>query len=206
MFGVGLPIEFGEYWISRKFDSMKPSSLEITANREAQKWSRKELLGRLVWECSRFILFSVSPRQFWGWRRLILRLFGAKIGADVRIAPSVKIAIPWNLRIGDETAVGDCAILYSLGVITLGQRVTISQNAHLCAGSHDFDSTKMELTKPPVTIDDDVWVCADAFIGPGVILSRRSIAGARAVVTRDVPSDVIVAGNPAREIKKRNLG
>jgi putative colanic acid biosynthesis acetyltransferase WcaF len=139
----------------------------------------------------------------WAWRRLILRLFGAKIGRQVHVHPTVRIAIPWNLSIADEAAVGDCAILYSLGSISIGKCVTISQNAHLCAGTHDHRRRDMALLKPPIAIEAGAWICADAFIGPGVTVSSESIVAARAVVTKDVPSRVIVAGNPARVLAPR---
>src|SRR5262245_19368168 len=100
--------------------------LDIAANQAARKWSRKELAGRLLWDLAH-PLFAWSPRPLWGWRRMLLRLFGAKIGREVHICPSVRTHLPWNLTIGDRTAVGDRAILYALGPITLGERVTVSQ-------------------------------------------------------------------------------
>lgn len=96
---------------------------------------------------------------------------------------------------------GDCAILYSLGVITIGDRCTISQGAHLCAGTHDIIDPARRLLKPPICVGSDSWVCADAFIGPGVTVGNGAIVGARSVVMRDVTPSVIVAGNPAREIR-----
>ena len=139
----------------------------------------------------------------WVWRRGVLRLFGAEIGRHVRIHPSARIAVPWNLRIGDEVSVGDGAILYDLGSITIGCRATISQNAHLCAGTHDYRRSDMPLLKTPIIIAEGAWVCADAFVGPGVIVGAFSIVGARAVVLKSIPDGVIVGGNPARILRNR---
>ena len=61
----------------------------------------------------------------------------------------------------------------------------------------------MRLTKPPISIGDEVWICADAFVGPGVTVSDRAVVGARAVVVKDVEEDEIVGGNPAKIIGKR---
>ncbi len=127
------------------------------------------------------------------------------IGRNVQIHPSVCIAIPWNLEVGDWSAIGFDALIYSLGPVRLGQRVTVSQRAHLCAGTHDFRDPAMPLIKPPITIQDDAWICADAFVGPGVEVGRGAVVGARAVVVKDVADRVIVAGNPAREIGKREI-
>ncbi len=137
----------------------------------------------------------------WGFRRSILRVFGAQIGSGAHVYPTVKIAIPWNIRLGQDCAVGDRGILYSLGIISIGDRSTVSQGAHLCAGTHDIFDPARPLLKPPIHVGNDAWVCADAFIGPGVTIGDAAIVGARSVVMRDVNPHVIVAGNPAREIR-----
>jgi putative colanic acid biosynthesis acetyltransferase WcaF len=174
--------------------------IDVAANRKAQKWTPREQIGRALWGIV-YPLFRLSPRPlFWGWRRGLLRCFGAKIGNNVHIHPSVKIEIPWNLEIGQDAAVGDHATLYSLGPIRIGARATISQGAHLCAGTHDISDPTRPLRKPPITIGDDAWICADAFIGPKVAVGAGAIVGARTVAMKDVPAGVIVVGNPAREI------
>lgn len=176
---------------------------DIAANRLALKWSRKELAGRIIWELIRFPLFALSPRPFWGWRRWLLRMFGARIGRDVHLYPSVKIAVPWNIAIADYAAVGDGAILYSLGQISVGERATISQYAHLCAGTHDYRDPTMPLVKVNIVIGAGAWICADAFIGPSVSVGEHAIVGARAVVTRNVAQQAVVVGNPARVVAQR---
>ncbi|OJU27105.1 MAG: acetyltransferase [Alphaproteobacteria bacterium 64-6] len=176
---------------------------DISANRQASKWTRQELVGRVLWRLAH-PLFAWSPRPFWGWRRLLLRLFGARIGREVHVHPSVRITIPWNISIGDQTAVGDRAILYALGSITLGERVTISQGAHLCAGTHDHRDPAMPLLKPPISIERDAWICAEAFVGPGVRIGAHAIIGARCVVMKDVAPGMTMVGNPARAIGHRS--
>lgn len=177
--------------------------IDVTTNRANRKWSRREQLARALWALA-WPMFALSPRPLWGWRRWILRCFGAKIGRDVHIYPSVRIAIPWNIDAGDHTAVGDRAILYALGPIEIGQRATISQGAHLCAGTHNWRDPTMPLLKPPISIGADAWICAEAFIGPNVAIGEGAIVGARAVVTKNVAPRAIVAGNPAREIGRRS--
>jgi putative colanic acid biosynthesis acetyltransferase WcaF len=176
--------------------------LDVAANRARRKWTAREQAGRLLWALAH-PLFAWSPRPLWGWRRLLLRLFGARIGCAVHIYPSVRIAIPWNLAIGHEAAVGDRAILYALGPITLAERATVSQGAHLCAGTHDYRDPAMPLLKPPIIIGPDAWVCADAFVGPGVRVGPRAIVGARCVVMKDVEPDAVMIGNPARLLRWR---
>lgn len=134
----------------------------------------------------------------------MLRLFGAKVGLNVHVYPTVRIIIPWNLTLQDGCAVGDRVILYALGSIKIGSGATVSQYAHLCAGTHDWRNPTMPLIKLPIEIGKDAWICADAFIGPSVNIGNASIVGARAVVMKNVPSNTIVVGNPAQEIGKRD--
>lgn len=177
-------------------------TFDIAENRGQQKWTRKQQVGRIMWALAG-PLYRWSPRPLWGWRRFLLKLFGATIGQQVHLFPTVRITIPWNLSIGEYTAIGDHAILYALGPISIGKRVTISQYAHLCAGSHDYESKTMTLTKPPIDIGDDSWVCTEAFVGPGIRIGENCIIGARSVVVKSVESNHIVGGNPATTIKVR---
>lgn len=162
-----------------------------------------ENFKRALWMIVRAGLFRPSFHNWYGWRRLLLELFGAKLGKGVRIRPTALVEIPWNLEIGDDVVVGDYAILYSLGKITIGRGATISQYAHLCAGTHDYTSRRFPLLKPPIVIGEEVWVAADAFVGPGVTLGDRSVVGARATVVKDVPADQVVIGPAATVIKER---
>lgn len=182
---------------------VSPVNLDIEGNRRSRKWSPMELLGRLLWDILQVPLFKCTPRQLWWIRNALLRLFGAKIGPNVQIHPSVRIAIPWNLTVKASSSIGDRAIIYNLGPITLGESVSISQHAHLCAGSHDFTRLDLPLTKPPIEVEDGAWVCADAFVGPGVRIGKFAIVGARAVITNDVDAYAIMVGNPARKLAKR---
>jgi len=180
-----------------------PQRVDVSANRGARKWASREQAGRVLWALAN-PLFALSPRPLWGWRRMLLRAFGAKIGREVHIYPTARITMPWNIEIGDQAAVGDRVIVYALGPISIGARSTISQGAHICAGTHDISKPDRPLVKPAINIGEDVWVAADAFVGPGVTIGARAIAGARAVVVKDVKAGWIVAGNPARPIRKED--
>lgn len=186
-------------------ESAKNSLPDIAANRSARKWSGKQLAIRFIWELVRFPLFALSPRPFWAWRRILLRLFGAHIGRHAHIFPSVKIAVPWNIEIGDFASVGDGVILYSLGPIAVGERATISQYAHLCAGTHDYRDPSMPLIKAQISVGAGAWICADAFIGPDVVVGDLAVVGARAVAMKNVEAREIVAGNPARCVGLREM-
>jgi putative colanic acid biosynthesis acetyltransferase WcaF len=177
-------------------------NLEISSNRSARKYSGKETLLRILWGAGS-LLFRFSPRPCFGWRRTVLRGFGASIGKEVHFYPSAKVYFPWNLTVGAWSAVGEEALIYNLGKVTLGESTTVSHRAHLCAGTHDYSQADLPLLKPPIVVRDSVWICADAFVGPGVTLGEGAVIGARAVVVKDVAPWTVVGGNPARFIKHR---
>lgn len=111
--------------------------------------------------------------------------------------------MPWNLEIGDWSSIGEYAFIYNLGKISIGCKTTISHRAHLCAGTHDYSDPALPLQKSPIEIGDQVWICSDSFIGPGTTIGEGVVVGACSVVVTNIDSWVVVAGNPAKAIKKR---
>jgi acetyltransferase-like isoleucine patch superfamily enzyme/glycosyltransferase involved in cell wall biosynthesis len=176
-----------------------------TVHKDPSPWTLMDNVKRVLWMFVHVFLFRPSFHNWYGWRRFLLRRMGAKVGDGVRIRPSAWVEMPWNLAIGDRSIVGDRAILYSLGKITIGRDVVISQYAHLCAGTHDYTSRRFPLLRLPITVEDGAWVAADAFVGPNVTVGARSVIGARASAFKDVPPDTVVGGSPARYIKPREL-
>lgn len=165
-------------------------------------YRRRDYLRRALWAlCAP--CWRLSPRWCWCWRNGLLRLFGADVGAGVRIYPAARLIQPWHVRIGARTLISWDTTLYALGPITIGSDCVISQGAHLCAGSHDPRDPTFPLVRPPIHLGDRCWVAAEAFVGPGVTVGAAAVVGARAVVTRDVPPGMIVAGNPARPVGRR---
>jgi len=189
---------------AKELDASGTRMLDVEQNRGARKYSSGEMTRRVLWTLAQ-PLFRFSPRRCFGWRRFLLRCFGAKIGRSVHIYPSATIYFPWNLQAGDESAIGEQALIYNLGRVTLGPRVTISHRAHLCAGTHDHTKPDFPLLRSPIAIGSEAWICADAFVGPGVTVGEGAIVGARAVAMKDVKPRSIVVGNPARESKKREI-
>ncbi len=178
--------------------------LDIAANRKTAKYTRSETALRALWMAGQW-LFRFSPRPCFGWRSWLLRRFGARVGHHVHIYNSATIYFPWNLCVEEWSSIGEGALIYNLGPVTIGKSVTISHRAHLCAGTHDYRKPDMPLLKVPIEIQDQAWICADAFVGPGVVIGEGAVVGARAVVMHDVESWTVVAGNPAQFIKKRVL-
>ena len=161
-------------------------------------FSLQNRIMRAIWGVVWLILFRTSPRPFHVWRRFLLCLFGAKLGKHVNVYPTVKIWAPWALDIGNFVGVADGVTLYNMASITIGDYCVISQGAHLCAGSHDIDSSNFQLITKPISLNSYVWVCAEAFVGPGVKIADGCVLGARAVVVKSiVEAWTVWAGNPA---------
>lgn len=136
---------------------------------------------------------------------MILRLFGARIGKHVHIHPTVKIWAPWNLYIGDYVGIGDGVNLYCMDKISVDDYAVISQGAHLCAGSHDFNRRNFQLITAPISIGSRAWICADAFVGIGVSIAEGVVVGARAVVSKSIDEGWTVWGGiPSRKIGVRD--
>ncbi len=176
-----------------------------TPTRNVSPWTTADKIKRLLWGLIQATFFRFSIRTMYRFRAFLLRLFGARLGSNVRINNSVRIEIPWNLNIGRDVSIGDSAILYALGPISIGDRSFVSQYAHLCAGTHDYTSPDYPLLRPPIVIGTDCWVAADVYVGPGVTIGDRTVIGARSSVFKDLPADVIAIGSPARPVKPRQL-
>lgn len=168
-------------------------------------WSMREKIGRLLWGVVGQTLYRLSFHNWYRYRALLLRSFGATVGRGTRLRRTVKIEVPWMLKIDEGATVGDHAILYSLGAIHLGPRATVSQYAHLCAGTHDFERTDFPLLRQPISIGADVWIGADVFVGPGVSVGHHCVVGARSSVFSDLPAGQVCVGSPARTVRPRLL-
>ena len=162
-------------------------------------------LGRVLWGIVWLILYRPSPKIFHGWRCFLLRMFGAKIGKGVHVYPSAKVWAPWNLEMGNYSCISYDVDCYCADKIRIGSHATVSQYSFLCTASHDYTAPHMPLTTAPIVIGDGAWIAADVYIAPGATIGEGAVVGVRSSVYKDVESWAIVAGNPARFIRKREL-
>lgn len=166
-------------------------------------FSRREKIGRLLWSVVQATAFRWSFRRADGWRATLLRWFGATIGDGCLIRGSIRVEVPWNLTLGARCSIGEGAILYCLGPVTVGDRTMISQYAHVCAGTHDHTRSDYPLYRVPIRIGSDVWLCADTYVAPGAVVGDGVMVGARGVVVKDLPPWTTCVGMPARPIGPR---
>lgn len=181
----------------------EPSPSQIATLRNTSPVPRNERVRRLLWSMVQATFYRGSFHTWSGWRATLLRAFGARVGRQCTIRRTSRVYYPWKLVLGDFSSLGDAAEVYNLGPVTIGQRVTVSQEAYLCAGTHDYTRITMPLVTMPITIGDDAWICARAFVGPGISIGEGAIVAACAVAVKDVPPWTIVGGNPAKAVKTR---
>lgn len=153
---------------------------------------------RALWNPVWWLLASWTPRPLRPWRVLLLRLFGARIGHKADVRGSARIWYPPHLVLESGAHIAQGVNCYCMAPITLRAGALVSQNAHLCAGTHDIDDPHFQLVARPIEIGRGAWIAAEAFVGPGVNIGDGAVVGARAVAMKDVPPMAIVVGNPAR--------
>jgi len=134
-----------------------------------------------------------------GLKLALLRAFGAKIGEGVVIKPRVNVHFPWKLEVGDHAWIGEEVFILNFEPVKIGAQACISQRVFLCTGNHDYRDPQFSYRNAPITIGNGAWVGASVFVGPGVEVGDEAVLAAGSVVTRNVPANAVVAGNPASE-------
>jgi putative colanic acid biosynthesis acetyltransferase WcaF len=160
-------------------------------------------LGRAAWSIVYLLLFRPSPRPMHAWRAFLLRCFGAKLGANCHICPGCRIWAPWNLRCADQATIADGAEVYNAAVVYLGSHAIISQQAYVCAASHDIDDPAFPMKVASIRIGNYAWICARAAVLPGVTVRDGAVLALGAVATHELEAWTVYAGNPARSIRPR---
>lgn len=160
-------------------------------------------IRRAVWGLCWAIFYRFSPRPFFAWRALLLRMFGATLGPTCKFYPSSRVWAPWNLICADLVAVGDGAEIYNPAPVRLGSHAILSQNAYLCGATHEFDDPAFPLLAYAMEVGPYAWVCARACVAPGVNVGEGAVLGLASVATRDLEPWGVYAGSPAAKVKER---
>lgn len=135
----------------------------------------------------------------------LLRRKGAEIGPISVVGKAEFNGKLSNLKIGNECFIGRDVRLELHENITLGNNVVVNDGCLLLTGSHDINCPNWSHVKAPIVIEDYAWIAMNSILLPGVTIGRGAVVGAGAVVTKSVPPYKVVAGNPARIVKERQL-
>lgn len=179
------------------------SEVGVKVSMHSSVFSSRNKLMRILWAVVYYVFFRFSPTPMFKYRRWLLTIFGAQLGDSVYIYPSVKIWWPGNFSLGEGSSLGPRVNVYNQGSINIGSYTIVSQGAHLCASTHDYNNSLHPLVLAPIQIGHHVWICAEAFIGPHVSIADGCVMGARAVVSQSTQKWGVYAGNPAVFLKTR---
>ncbi|WP_242703972.1 DapH/DapD/GlmU-related protein [Candidatus Enterococcus moelleringii] len=136
-------------------------------------------------------------------RELLAQLFDQEIAPSTTIMPPFNVDFANQVTIGKDVYINKDVSFVALGTIHLEDGVLIAAKASIVSINHvEKPSERQDLLPKVVHIKENAWIGAGAIVLPGVTVGKNAIVGAGAVVTRDVPDDTVVAGNPAREIRK----
>ena len=191
------------YWVESMTRESSPKVQDLSSFRLPRHFRGRSAIVVQLWWAVQATVFHGSPQIFYGFRRWLLRLFGARVGKGVLIRPSATFTYPWKVTVGDDVWIGDNVVVYSLGEIVIGSNVVVSQKSYLCAATHDYRSRSFDMLASKIVIDDEVWVSADVFVAPGVKIGKGAVVGARSSVFRDLPPMMVSMGSPAQPLRPR---
>lgn len=161
-------------------------------------------LKQLLWYFTSAIFFRSGIIPISVLLVAILRLFGAKIGKDVRIKPFIHIKYPWKLTLGDHSWLAECYI-ENLAPVVIGKNVCVSQNAMLLTGNHNYKKPTFDLFVDGIILEDGVWIGSNATVCPGVLCKSHSVLALGSVATKNLEPYAVYQGNPAVKVRERTI-
>lgn len=141
-------------------------------------------------------------------RYALLKNLALSVGENVSIHPDVYLFHIENLSIGNNVSIHPMSYIEAVGGVEIGDDVSIAQGTSIISFNHKYTELEMPIKDQgtelrPICIKNNVWIGAKSTILGGVKINEGSIIGAGSIVTKDVMKNNIVAGNPAKIIKKR---
>lgn len=159
----------------------------------------------VIWYLTKMLFFLTAFPWPYKIKKVILELFGAKVGKGVILKPRVNIHFPWKLEIGDYVWIGEEVFILNFEKIVLGSHVCISQRVFLCGGNHDYSKPELPYRNDKITIANGVWIGAQSFVAAGVKIGTDAVVTAGSIVTKSLPGGFICSGNPCEPKKVRKI-
>ena len=156
-----------------------------------------------IWYYMNAILFNSPFFPIYRIKAIILRMFGANVGANLCIKPNVSIKYPWKLNIGNFVSIGEGVWIDNITDVSIGSNSCISQGAYICTGNHDYKSSLFDLILGEVSIGENCWIGARGLILPNTVFENGAILAAGSVASGILCSNAIYKGHPAKKIRER---
>lgn len=181
---------------------LKDKTGKPLTSKELIKKIKMRILNILL-EFEVFLLHLVGKIPSHHLRRFFYRIAGMKIGKGSAIHMGARFYDPRNIEIGEDTIIGEFAVLDGRDKLKIGSHVAIASEVMIYNSEHDINDLNFKAITAKVIIEDYVFIGPRAIILPGVKIGRGAVIGADAVVTKDVPPYAIVGGVPAKIIGER---
>jgi putative colanic acid biosynthesis acetyltransferase WcaF len=179
---------------------MKKTELKEFDNTSYQPGS---MAKRSLWYVVNVLFFNTSVPFPNSLKRMLLRIFGAKIGKGVILKPKVNIKYPWMLGVGNHSWIGEGVWIDNLGHVEIGANCCLSQGVMLLCGNHNFSVSGFDLTVKEITLEEGVWLGAKSTVTQGVTCYSHSVLTVGSVASKNLEAYSINRGNPAEKIKSR---
>jgi putative colanic acid biosynthesis acetyltransferase WcaF len=179
---------------------MKKTELKEFDNTSYQPGS---MAKRSLWYVANVLFFNTSVPFPNSLKRMLLRIFGAKIGMGVILKPKINIKYPWMLSVGNHSWIGEGVWIDNLGNVEIGANCCLSQGVMLLCGNHNFSVSGFDLTVKEITLEEGVWLGAKSTVTQGVTCYSHSVLTVGSVASKNLEAYSINRGNPAEKIKSR---
>lgn len=180
---------------------MEKNSMWLKPSRSA--FTNKIKIKLALWMLIQSTVFRFSPHKLNKFRLWLLTMFGGDIQSTSFVHPKATIYMPWNLKMGDRSAIDFETLIYSLDKVTIEDYVSISYRVNINTGSHDQSDPHFSLITKPVVIESGAFIGTESYIAPGITIGQMAVIGARSVVTKDMPPNMVCFGHPCAPYKKR---
>jgi maltose O-acetyltransferase len=148
--------------------------------------------------------YNASVQEEEDERRAILGELLGSVGEGAWVEPPFRCDYGWNIFLGERAYLNFGCVVLDCARVEIGALAQLGPGVHLYAATHPTDPTEREAGLEhalPIVIGRNAWIGGGAIIGPGVTVGENSVVGAGSVVLRDVPADVVAAGNPCRRLR-----
>lgn len=164
--------------------------------------SRK--LSLLIINCIKYLPFNSVMKL----RNFLYKFALNEMGVNCNICDGVTISRPQNIYLGNRVSIHEYTLIGGSGDIKIGNYVAIGSNCSIISENHNFNDKQIKIkdqgvTPQPIVIGENVWLGCKVIILGNVTIGHGAVIGAGSVVTRSVPENAIVVGNPARVIRQR---